>query len=225
MQGAESELLSVKRRADKWARTHAPSKEWRERLLRTCLERMKTARTATLQDRRKERMRIVLEETARIRPAQPEPTSERLERDTADERELLALLEDWETLIEAEKKEKDERLHNTLESVTKEADDDVAELVHFHQTIDNSADDLLCPVCANGHLAFCEGRILCPCGLQLDCGTCDNVTMPMVRERLAQVVQQHGTQCSRRLYFAVRNTFGQFLWACCTHCRFDIVVL
>lgn len=207
MENLTNENMSARRRAHKWARTHAQSEQWRERLLKNCLQRMQDTRATTMDERRRVRMQIVAEETVRLREGQVISSKD-------DQAELVALLEE----------ESDSNLQHLLDSLVRDTDEDVVELVTVQESMAQD-DVVLCPVCCKGRLLVSAGDIGCSCGLHVDCGTCDNVTLPMVSERLAQVVKEHNASCASKLGFGVRNTFGTFLWACCATCRFDCVVL
>lgn len=219
-------MISVTRRAHKWARTHAPSDQWRQRLLKSCVQRMKATRETSLSERRKARMRIVEEETRRLRGGHRESyevTSEPPSGSAADEAELLALLEDLDSASAAEQREADNYLQELFESLTRDANDDVAELMDFHEMA-SSEDALLCPVCSNGFVQVHNGGLYCKCGLRAESGTCGNVTLSLLRERLAQLIYEHSARCPHRLVFETRQTSGRFMWAKCEACSTDCMV-
>lgn len=233
-------------RAFKWARTHGPSDQWRQRLLRNCLQRMKESRSADLAERRKERMRIVEEETKRWHPtANSTLVSIQNGRDNnrctgnghasmeGDQEELVAILEDLDHALQTERmeqqRESDDAVREVLECVIREIDDDVAQLVDMHEGLSLTPvqrdDFVLCPVCNRSGLMLQSGTLYCACGLRVDCGTEGNLTLAVVRNRLSETLTKHQLCCSGRLGFGVRQTFGSFLWASCATCRFESVVL
>lgn len=215
-----STMISVTRRAHKWARTHAPSDQWRQRLLKSCVQRMKATREASLSERRKARMRIVEEETRRLRSGNShhcELVTESPSGSAFEEAELLALLEDLDSAAAAEQREADEYLQEVFESLTRDANDDVAELIDFHEMA-STEDAVLCPVCCNGCLQIHNGCLSCRCGLRAECGAYDNVTPSILRERLAEVISDHSARCPHRLVFEMRLAPGSSLWAKCETC-------
>lgn len=233
-------------RAFKWARTHGPSEQWRQRLLRTCLQRMKESRAANVCERRKERMRIVEEETKRLHPTttgahtgtatghNPYLNKPEIEMSVEDDQEeLLAVLEDLDQSLQTERleqqREADDAVRDMLEQLIREVDDDVAHLVDLHESSgmgqSHQDDFVLCPVCNRSGLVLHNGTLRCACGIQIDCGTEGNVTPAMVRDRLGEVLAQHQAHCTGRLGFGVKQTFGSFLWAVCATCKFECVAL
>lgn len=223
-----TENESVRRRKQKWARTHAPSEQWRHRLLQSCMQRMKDTRTRTLDERRKARARIVAEETHRLQDAAFLSDSMDIQNqgcinNVHGQAELLCLLEDLDAMLEAERREHDGGV-NVIESLVREADDDVAELIGFHEAM-ASSDGIMCPVCCNACLQVLNKSVSCSCGLFVDCRLYEDVTLSMVRDRLAQTLNEHHNECTRRLKFQMRYMPRQHLWAGCQACPFDCVVL
>lgn len=202
---------------------------------------MKDTRTRTQDERRAARARIVQEEASRLQAAAQQSTgtsdgngngngNDHGDRaDNAHDRdELLALLEDMDCVLEAEKRQTDDHLQRLAETFARDVEDDMqndlAELVKFQETI-SSPDDVLCPLCCHASLTVCNGRISCACGLCVDCYSNNNVTLTCVRDRLAQVLGEHHHVCAQRLMFQMRHLPRKHLWAGCQVCRYDSVVL
>lgn len=224
MPRCQADVASLTRRTNKWARVQAPSEQWRQRLLKSCLQRFKTSRATSQDERRQARLRIIAEETHR----HCVPTGN-------EQAELAALFDDLEDALSAER-EADAGLQQLMEMLQREADEDVEELMDFHERavrsrgraegMDELAEEMvLCPMCSQRDIHVEGGVVSCECGMKVECGTCDNITLPMVRERLGAVMGLHGATCVQRLQFSVQHTFGNFLWARCSACSFECVVL
>lgn len=215
------EGLEEVRRPYKWKRTMAPPEEWRRRLLRQCLKRMKHTRNEELHNRRKARLRMIEEEAARLNS---EPTH------LCDE-DLEALIADLEAAMDAERREAEQKLIEAEEKLIQDFErlgNEVAnldnELYTFQEErVREDSSDLICPVCERGSLHVREGVVFCRCGVRVDGGTYDNLTSDMVKQRLEQVFAQHAN-CGSSPKFEVRDVFGSFLWAHC-RCGEDGIVL
>ncbi|KAI0557756.1 RPA-interacting protein [Gracilaria domingensis] len=209
------------RRPYKWKRTMAPPEEWRQRLLKQCLHRIKCDRENELRNRRKGRMRIIEEEVARLRP----------QEEFLSEDDLEALIADLEAAMDAERREAErnlieaeEKMIQDFERLGREQAEFDTELFAFHEQNDAAdAAQVLCPVCERGKLHVREGVVFCRCGVRIDGGTCDNLTTDIVKERLEQVFAKHAN-CGSSPKFDVRHNFGTFLWAHC-RCGDDLIVL
>ncbi|CAM9777381.1 RPA-interacting protein [Lampetra fluviatilis] len=71
--------------------------------------------------------------------------------------------------------------------------------------------DLLCPACARGHVLQGDGRLTCPCGLDLR----TRASAPELRARLCAVMHTHGQVCACRPSFQqMDNTLLAFCQVC-----------
>lgn len=143
--------------------------------------------------------------------------------------QIAKLLAEIEAGIEADRRA-DERA--ALEAADKAAADEVEELLAFRAASmsiagDDPAEFLLCPVCSNSGMLVRNGVLFCSCGVRFDAGATENVTLDMVRERLAKVFANHATRnCMHPLRFEMRKRFDfTFMHAGCPHCGMDEIVL
>lgn len=205
----------------KWKRTLAPPKEWRERLIRNCMDRMKMSRSEEVDRRRKNRLKVIREEAALLIP----------EETTICDEDLESLIADLEEAIDAERREaevkflqEEEKLVYDFEQLGQEMNELDSELFVFqnNRKTDNE-NETLCPVCERGVLHVREGVVFCGCGLRINGGTYDNINSEMVKERLEQVFARHST-CPSSPKFEVRHSFGTFLWATCRCGEEEIVI-
>lgn len=230
---------SPPRRLHKWARVQAPSAEWRARLLANCVQRVKTSRQEDLQQRRKKRMQIICEEVDRLQsPFNFDGTQN---APVLTDMQLSTLIDDLEAAIEAESREAEAVLISEFEALRAESEDDISELVDFHHRVSHPAsqhgEHVTCPVCVRDVLHVRQGVVFCACGLRLDGGTCDNLTIDIVSERISQTVSEHNAHCQSLPTFQLQNALGKpsnqssdrsipvFLWATCSQCQFESVVL
>lgn len=214
-----------------WGRTQAPSDGWRERLLRRCVARVKAGRDGAVGDARRRRTAVLQECRDADDPwdALGDPDEEPR---SLTESDVCALLEDLEAALDAEHRREEARELDEYERTLEEQDADIAELVAFQDRLRISSDDessVLCPMCAKDRVHVRNGVVFCSCGLRLDGGTMDNITLDMVRERLAEVITAHGaSECtaSHAPMFEQRDLFGfSFLYATCKNCKLDYVAL
>lgn len=225
--GVQSPLLR-RARVDKWARTHAPSDQWRQRLLRSCLERMKVARSTSIDERRKQRIQIVAEESSRLQrtdevlihcnPVQKNTMNVGSDAKVGEDQEdLLVLLEDLDHMMQKEQleeqREENSAIEDILDSLVHEIDQDIAHLVSLHSSSNtvacNHDNYVLCPICNNAGLAVYNRQICCICGLRVDYTAEDGDILSIVRDRLAHLLMLHSMNCQHRLMFNVReNTPG-----------------
>lgn len=202
----------------------APSAAWRERLLQTCMARVKAEREAQIASTRSRRYAILTQEASTLRDLDRKPP----ELSTT---ELNALIEELEAALDAERREAEERMLREQQMLIAESDEEMRELLRMHRRVGDGAKEgeVLCPVCSVDRLNVREGVVFCRCGLRLDGGTYDNLTLEMVRERLLEVIEEHaGRGCARRRppTFSCREKFGfTFMHAFCDACDLDCIVL
>ncbi|CAN8063515.1 unnamed protein product [Agarophyton chilense] len=198
----------------------APPDEWRQRLLKHCLHRMKSDRDDEMHNRRRARLKIIEEEVARLNP----------ERSYLSDNDLETFIADLEAAMDAERREAEMRLIESeeqmiqdFERLGKEQAQQDSELFAFHEHNDDTdSTKVLCPVCERGKLYVREGVVFCRCGVRIDGGTYDNLTSEMVKQRLEHVFAQHA-HCGSSPKFELRHMFGTFLWATC-RCGEDFIV-
>lgn len=211
-------------RRHKWSRTRAPSAGWRERLLQKCMARVKSERDAAVASCRQVRYAILAEEAATLRDVDSRPP----ELTSAEVNELI---EELEHALEMERREVEQRMLREHQAVVAERDDDVRELLQFHRRFGEGAaeGEVLCPVCSKDCLHVRHGVVFCNCGLRLDGGTYDNLTLELVRERLLEVIDEHSRgNCLRKKApsFSCKQRFGfTFMHAFCDACNLDCIVL
>lgn len=211
-------------RRHKWSRTHAPSAGWRGRLLRNCLARVKEEREASVSCARARRFAILAQEASQLRDVDQHPPELSTE-------EISMLIDELEAALEAERREDEQRAIREHQMFLAERDAEVRELVNFHSRFGEGPRpwDVLCPVCSVNMLHVQHGVVFCACGLRLDGGTYDNLTLDVVRERLGQVIEEHTRRdCPRNKSptFSRRERFGfTFMHAHCDACELDCIVL
>jgi Replication protein A interacting C-terminal len=150
------------------------------------------------------------------------------------EGELDALVADLEAAIEAERREEEEEILVAAANelyVTSQADDDadVDELARFQSQIDldTAQPFVLCPMCERNRLFVRHGTVFCGCGLRINGGTTDNITLDMVHSRLAGVLDEHSSRgCRQKPMFSQRDVLSMgftFLHVNCNRCEWDAI--
>lgn len=211
-------------RRHRWSRTRAPSAGWRERLLQKCMERVKAGREAAVALSRQQRYAILAQEAAGLRDVDRRPPA-------LTTGEVNALIDELEAALDAERREAEQRALRDHQRAAAERDADVRELLDFHRRCGDGAapGEVLCPVCSRDVLHVQHGVVFCRCGLRLDGGTNDNLTLELVRERLLEVIEEHAKgSCPRRRAptFSCKDRFGfTFMHAYCDACDLDCIVL
>lgn len=196
-------MSTTSRRLHKWARVHAPTDQWRQRLLKSCITRMKNNRCAEHDQRRKLRVKLVTENHENL--------------NAQDQNELLELLEEID-------RAENQQMEQIFQSLQLHDDQHIDHLLS-----NNKTDGVLCPVCSAGCLELVKGVLGCRgCGLRIECKGCrDGLGVDMVRERLCDVYSAHGDSlCQGNLVFDVRRQdFGEFMWASCDSCKHECIVV
>jgi Replication protein A interacting C-terminal len=144
--------------------------------------------------------------------------------------DLERLVAELEAAVEAERRAEDEAyLVAAAESLylSSQADDDadVAELTAFAGSLSlGGAEDgfVLCPVCERAGLVVRHGAVFCSCGMRVNGGDTDNVTLDMVRARLEEVFAAHAKDgCTAKPTFGQDDVLGlgfTFLHVKCGDC-------
>lgn len=211
-------------RRHKWSRTRAPCAEWRQRLLQNCVARAKVERENLISSARAKRFAILREEATFLRELGHRPPELSFD-------EINTLVEELEEALDKERRSAEEHAMQEHQRLLADTDADVRELVAFHTRFQevSTSSNVLCPVCARNILHVQHGVVFCSCGLRLDGGTYDNLTLDVVRARLAQVFEEHATRpCSKSgpPTFSCRERFGfTFMHAQCETCGMDSIVL
>jgi hypothetical protein len=150
------------------------------------------------------------------------------------ESELDALVADLEAAIDLERRREDEEFLVAAANelyVTSQADDDadVHELMTFESqlVLDTSQMFVLCPCCEKNRLFVRCGTVFCGCGLRINGGSTDNITLDMVRSRLASLLDAHSLQdCSSKPVFSQKDVLSlgfNFLHVNCKSCDLDAI--
>jgi Replication protein A interacting C-terminal len=150
------------------------------------------------------------------------------------EGELDALVADLEAAIESERRKEEEEILVAAANelyVTSQADDDadVDELARFQSQLDldTAQPFVLCPICERNRLFVRHGTVFCACGLRIIGGTTDNITLDMVRSRLAGVLDEHFSRgCRQKPMFSQRDVLSMgftFLHVNCPRCEWDAI--
>lgn len=211
-------------RRHKWSRTRAPCTGWRKRLLQNCIARVKAEREELISGARARRYAILAQEASQLREAgeqSPELSTE----------EINALIDELEEALDLERRAAEEMAIREHQKSLAEGDADVRELVDFHSRFGDvtCSSEVFCPLCSRDVLQVRHGVVFCSCGLRLDGGTYDNLTIDVVRERLGQVFEEHTkSRCPQKKSptFSCEERFGfTFMHACCDTCKFDCIVL
>lgn len=211
-------------RRHKWSRTQAPCAEWRKRLLQNCVARVKAEREETVSSARARRLAILAEEASHLRNA-----GNRALELSSDE--INTLVADLEEAITKERRAAEEAAIREHRQSLAETDADLRELVAFHTRFEgvSTSSAVFCPLCTRDVLQVRHGVLFCSCGLRLDGGTYDNLTLDVVRARLAQVLDEHSKRicCQKGApSFSCHERFGfTFMHARCDSCRMDSIVL
>lgn len=186
------------------------------------MDRVRAEREANVASSRAQRREIVTQEANNLQClGEEEPPQLSVE-------EMNGLIEELETELDKEKRERELQMLRDLEEIIRDRDDDVQELVEGYGrgAVEGG---VICPVCERNSLCVRDGVVFCRCGLRLDGGTYDQLTLEMVRQRLLEVIAEHGQRgCYRRRppTFACKERFGfTFMHAYCDACDLDCIVL
>lgn len=188
------------------------------------MARVKAEREAQIASSRSRRYAIVEQEASVLRDLDRKPPELSTE-------ELNALIEELEQALDVERRKEEERMMREQQLLMAESDEEMRELILLHRRMGDGAreGEVLCPVCSVDCLNVREGVVFCRCGLRLDGGTYDNLTLDLVRERLLEVIEEHGRKgCARQRppTFSCREKFGfTFMHAFCDACDLDCIVL
>jgi hypothetical protein len=150
------------------------------------------------------------------------------------ESELDVLVADLEAAIELERRREDEEFLVAAANelyVTSQADDDadVRELTNFESqlVLDASEMFVLCPCCEKSRLFVRCGTVFCGCGLRINGGSTDNITLDMVRSRLASLLEAHSLRdCRSKPVFSQKDVLSlgfNFLHVNCQSCDLDAI--
>lgn len=146
--------------------------------------------------------------------------------------EISALIAELEASIDEERRKEEQLALDAYQQARAQeasAEEDISELFEFQQKL-NIRDEqfVLCPLCKRDGLHVRNGVVFCACGMRLDGGTFDSVTIDMVKERLAQVLTKHEqSPCtSTQPKFEQRTMLKySFLHILCDQCHTDEIVL
>lgn len=152
-----------------------------------------------------------------------------------DEKELISLVAELEAALEEERRKEEEELLVSFANelyLNSQADDDkdIAELEAFDAQLRLNCEDVfvLCPVCEKNRLFVNHGTIFCSCGMRINGGTSDNITLDMVRDRLRMVFEQHtSSDCQGKFQFYQNDVLHlgySFLHVTCDTCGLAEIV-
>lgn len=154
--------------------------------------------------------------------------------ESLDEKELTALVGELEAALEEERRKEDEAMLISFANelyLSSQADDDndLAELEAFESQLRLNDNDLfvLCPVCEKNRLFVNHGTVFCSCGVRINGGAVDNITLDMVRNRLSMLFNDHDQSgCAGKLTFYQHDVLQmgfQFLHVKCQSCELATV--
>lgn len=202
-------------------RMHAPSEAWRKAFLARCALRFKESRAQTISACRHKR----LSESKQLRDA----VFGEVELDRRGGVKMLTMEEEEELILELqamldeERKKEEEQV---LERAEKEDDEEIEELVRWQERlkIGEEGVGVLCPLCEKNRLRMNKSTVFCRCGVRLSAGTKDQLTEDIVRQRLADLLEEHRKKCREKPVFEMRNDYGfEFLHMRCRACNDDLI--
>lgn len=233
----EEQTRSRPRRVNK--RTAPPSAGWKGRLISRCLERAKQSRESVLSETRRratlarEWRESLSQESETWNALSDGSTSGRDAMGELSEAEMQDLLLQLELALDEERCLEEEALvkaaSDLMLSSKAEEDADIAELSMFQERTQAVPYDqfVLCPVCAASALHVAHGVVFCQCGMRVNGGAHENLSLDEVRLRLAMVMEKHATTgCKRTPNFRVQKlplVQYEFLVAECDACDFSEV--
>lgn len=196
------------------ARHRAPTRMAREKLLEKVLASARAKRCAAVDARRAARVLAKRRDLFDVDDDFEEPV------ELTDE-QIDTLLAEIEAEVESDRRDAEQA---ELERYEREGMGEIEELLAFQSlSIDDSF--VKCPACTTGGLLVREGVVVCNCGLRVNCGSLENVTPDIVRQRLADVHTKH-ERCGGMLKFESKHLLdSQFLLMRCFGCNAEEIVL
>ena len=87
---------------------------------------------------------------------------------------------------------------------------------------------VLCPVCQQSNLLQLKAIVFCGCGMRIDTGSSDGLSLEYIGGRLADVLNSHySTSCSGRPVFETKQLFGgvtNLIMECTTCNKLEIII-
>lgn len=213
--------------------------DWRARIVSRCLSSGAAAR-AELRDDARRRRRAVISEMQMESLVGEEGIGREVSVGEADcwedvgDAEIDQLVSELEQELERESRAmEEEALVRAAEEMSVSCGDEAVADAEAEAEADSGVwrmgggEIVVCPVCGRGKLGIMHGFLFCKCGVRVNGGAEDSITLEMVRERLASVYSEHAKGgCQGVLVFEARDSHNlgfTFLHVDCRKCRMSSI--
>lgn len=213
--------------------------DWRARIVSRCLSSGEAAR-AELRDDARRRRRAVISEMRMEEHVREEGIGREVSMGEGDDWEDVGDAEIDRLVFELEQELERERMAMEEEALVRAAEEmsvscgeeavaDAKAEAEAESDVWGMGDGgiVICPVCGRGKLGVMHGSVFCKCGIRVNGGAENNITLEMVRERLAGVYSEHaGGGCQGLLVFEARDSHNlgfTFLHVDCRKCKMSSI--